>query len=117
MLKEIDAGEKRQLIVLNKIDLVEDEQIFSRLKKYFNKAILVSALNKLRLDELLKGIQNIMDEGFQTVELNIPYTEGKIISEIQVDLEVLEKDYTDEGVRMTVKGPKSKIRKILGQLS
>lgn len=117
VLKEIDAGEKRQLIVLNKIDLVEDEQIFSRLKKYFNKAILVSALNKLRLDELLKGIQNIMDEGFQTVELNIPYTEGKIISEIQVDLEVLEKDYTDEGVRMTVKGPKSKIRKILGQLS
>ncbi|MCH7763700.1 MAG: GTPase HflX [Candidatus Marinimicrobia bacterium] len=117
VLKEIDAGEKRQLIVLNKIDLVEDEQIFSRLKKYFNKAILVSALNKLRLDELLKGIQNIMDEGFQTVELNIPYTEGKIISEIQDELEVLEQDYTDEGVLMTVKGPKSKIQKILGQLS
>lgn len=116
VLKEIDAGEKRQLIVLNKIDLVDDEQIFLKLKKHFHESILVSALNKLRMDELLKGIQNIMDEGFQTVELDIPYTKGKIISEIQDELEVLEQDYTDEGVRMTVKGPKSKIQKILGQL-
>ncbi|HDY75453.1 MAG TPA: GTPase HflX [Candidatus Marinimicrobia bacterium] len=117
VLKEIDAGEKRQLIVLNKIDLVNDEQIFLRLKKHFPEAVLVSALNKLRLGELLNGIQNIMDEGFQTVELDIPYSEGKTISEIQDELDVLEKDYTNEGVRMTVKGPKSKIQKILKQLS
>jgi len=113
VLKEIDAGEKRQLIVLNKIDLVDDEQIYFRLKKHFHEPILVSALNKLRLDELLKCIPDIMDEGFQTVELNIPYTEGKTISEIQDEMEVLERDYTDEGVRMTVKGPKRKIQKIL----
>ena len=117
VLKEIDAGEKRQLIVLNKIDLVDDEQIFLRLKKHFPEAVLVSALNKLRLGELLNGIQNIMDEGFQTVELDIPYSEGKTISEIQNELDVLEKDYTDKGVRMTIKGPKRKIQKILKQLT
>ncbi len=117
VLREIDAGEKRQLIILNKIDLVDDEQIFLRHKKYFPEAVLVSALNKLRLGELLNDIQSIMDEGFQTVQLDIPYTEGKIISEIQDELEVLEKDYTDEGVQMLVKGPKRKIQKILQQLS
>ena len=78
---------------------------------------MISALDKLRLDELLKSIQSIMDESFQTVEVDIPFTDGKTISEIQDDMDVLHREYYNEGVRMTIKGPSRKIQKILGQLT
>ena len=58
-----------------------------------------------------------MDESFQTVEVDIPFTDGKTISEIQDDMDVLHREYYNEGVRMTIKGPSRKIQKILGQLT
>ena len=117
VLEEIAAGDKRNLIVLNKIDLVEDMQVLNQLKQSFPDAVMISALDKLRLDELLKSIQSIIDESFQTVEVDIPFTDGKTISEIQDDMDVLHREYYNEGVRMTIKGPSRKIQKILGQLT
>ncbi|MBC8323768.1 MAG: GTPase HflX [Candidatus Marinimicrobia bacterium] len=117
VLDEIDAGEKRSLIVLNKIDLVEDIKILNQLKQAFPEAVMISALDKLRLDELLKSVESIMNEDFQTVDVDIPFTNGKIISEIQNDMDVLDREYYDEGVRMTIKGPSSKIQQILSQLA
>ena len=117
VLDEIDAGDKRSLIVLNKIDLVEDMKILDQLKQTFPEAVMISALDKLRLDELLKSIESIMNEDFQTVDVDIPFANGKIISEIQDDMDVLDREYYDEGVRMTIKGPSSKIQQILNQLT
>lgn len=116
VLEEISAGDKRSLIVLNKIDLVEDINALNQLKQSFTEAVMISALDQLRLDDLLNSIQSIMDENFQTIEVDIPFSNGKIISEIQADTEVLDREYYDEGVRMTIKGPSSKIQKILSQL-
>ena len=116
VLEEITAGNKRSLIVLNKIDLVKDINALNQLKQFFTEAVMISALDQLRLDDLLNSIQSIMDENFQTIEVDIPFSNGKIISEIQADTEVLDREYYDEGVRMTIKGPSSKIRKILSQL-
>lgn len=117
VLKEIKAGEKRNLIVLNKIDAVEDMRVLNQLKQSFPNAVMISALDKLRLDELLKTIQAIMDESFQTIEVDIPFTDGKTISEIQDEMDVLEREYHEEGVRMTIKGASSKIKKILAHLA
>ncbi|MFQ6678139.1 MAG: GTPase HflX, partial [Fidelibacterota bacterium] len=116
VLKEIGSGDKRQLTILNKIDLVENEQTFIQLKNYFPDAILVSALNQLRLDELLNSVKKMINEGYKTVELEIPYSEGKTISEIQNDMDVLDKHYTEQGVRITFKGPLGKVQKIIQQL-
>jgi GTP-binding protein HflX len=116
VLEEITAGNKRSLIILNKIDLVKDINALNQLKQFFTEAVMISALDQLRLDDLLNSIQSIMDENFQTIEVDIPFSNGKIISEIQADTEVLDREYYDEGVRMTIKGPSSKIQKILSQL-
>ena len=116
VLEEISAGDKRSLIVLNKIDLVEDINALNQLKQSFTEAVMISALDQLRMDDLLNSIQSIMDENFQTIEVDIPFSNGKIISEIQADTEVLDREYYNEGVRMTIKGPSSKIQKILSQL-
>ena len=116
VLEKITAGNKRSLIVLNKIDLVKDINALNQLKQFFTEAVMISALDQLRLDDLLNSIQSIMDENFQTIEVDIPFSNGKIISEIQADTEVLDREYYDEGVRMTIKGPSSKIQKILSQL-
>jgi len=117
VLEEITVGDKRCLIILNKIDLVEDINILNQLKKSFSEGVMISALDKLRLDDLLNSIQSIMDENFKTIDVDIPFSNGKIISEIQTDTEVLNREYYDEGVRMTIKGPSNKIQKILSQLA
>lgn len=117
VLQEIEADDKRHLVVLNKIDLVNDLDHLNNLKRSFPESILISALDQLRLDELIKKIQQVMEENFKTINVDIPYSDGKTISEIQDGLDVLDREYHDGGVRMTIKGPSNKIKKILGQLA
>lgn len=117
VLEEIGAHDKRHLVVLNKIDMVENKEELDKLKQTFPDSIMISALDKLRLGELMSSIQTIMDENYETIEVDIPFSDGKTISEIQVDMDVLEREYHDEGVRMIIKGPSNKIKKILGYLT
>ncbi len=116
VLSQLDAGEKKQLTVLNKIDQVHEEHVLSDLKRSFPDAILISARNKLRIGELLKAVRKVMDEGYETAEVEIPFANGKTISAIQDEMDILERNYTDDGVRFTIKGPKMKVRKIIDQL-
>ena len=117
VLTEIEAGEKQHLIVLNKIDQIDNIDHLNSLKRSFTESVFISALDKLRLDDLIKSIQMIMEKNFETVDVDIPFSDGKTISEIQDRFDVLIREYHDKGVRMTVKGPSKKIKKILSHLT
>lgn len=56
VLKEIGADEKEKLIVLNKIDLVDDELFVSELKLKFPDSVCVSAKTRAGLEKLSEKI-------------------------------------------------------------
>ena len=54
-----------------------------------------------------------MEDDYETVDLQIPYEYGKIIAQVQDGVEVLERVYDDQGIRLKIRGNKNRIEKIL----
>ena len=113
VLSELGAGPIPEISVLNKIDLITDKNMVKKLQRQFPDAVAVSALQHLRLNELRSKILRIMEDDYETVDLQIPYEYGKIIAQVQDGVEVLERVYDDQGIRLKIRGNKNRIEKIL----
>jgi len=113
VLKELGADQIAEISVLNKIDLVTDENLFKMIQRQFPNAVAVSGLQHLRLDSLRSRILSVMENDHETVDLQIPYEKGKMIALVQDGVEVLERAYDDQGIRLKVRGNKDRIERIL----
>ena len=113
VLEELGADQIAEISVLNKIDLVTDENLVKMIQRQFPDAVAVSGLQHLRLKSLRSRILSIMENDHETVDLQIPYENGKMIALVQDGIEVLERTYDDRGIRLKVRGNKDQIEKIL----
>ena len=97
VLEDIGAGEKPRLIVLNKVDLVgEDERGELRLRH--PGAVLVSAQSGEGLDELGAEIARHVKERLTEVELLVPFESGERLSELHEIAGDLERTDRADGV-------------------
>ena len=79
-LNEIGAGDIPIITVLNKIDLLENPDQTLEIKTRFPNTYLISALQNLGLDDLLKAISAELFNATIPIEVFIPYSEGYLIS-------------------------------------
>jgi GTP-binding protein HflX len=98
-LEEIGAGEKPRLLVLNKVDLL-DEAARDELQLSHPEAVLVSGTTGEGLDKLRSLIERELLHMLRPVELLVPYADGGSLAELhEVAGEVSRRD-TPEGVRV-----------------
>jgi GTP-binding protein HflX len=103
-LEEIGAGERPRLLVLNKVDLL-DEDAREELRLQHPEAVLVSGVTGEGLDELCARIERELSDTLHPVELLVPYADGGSLAELhQVAGEVSRED-TPEGVRVSALVP------------
>ena len=98
-LDEIGAGERPRLLVLNKIDLL-DEADRDELRFRHPDAVLVSGQSGSGLDELLGRIDAELQRTLRPVELLVPYADGGCLSELHRLAGDLTRQDTPEGVRV-----------------
>jgi len=115
VLTELESEDINTMIVLNKIDLIKTKKRIKFLKINYPDAVMISAIDHLRINKLINRIINIMNEEYETIEISFPYTEARKISMAQRDVEVLDRSYQDDRINLKIKGPKEKIQKILNQ--
>ena len=115
VLTELESEDIKTMIILNKIDLIKTKKRIKFLKKNYPDAVMVSAMDHLRIDKLINSIIYIMNEEYETIEISYPYSEARQISMAQRDVEVLDRNYQDDRINLKIKGPKEKILKILNQ--
>lgn len=96
VLRELDLGEKPVLEVFNKADLLGRN--FPQEK---NK-IYLSALHKEGFEEFLFALDEILSKDFKKIEIEVPHSEGALISFLHRYGRVLEKNYSEKGVRLKV---------------
>jgi len=96
VLKEINADTIPQLLILNKIDCV-DNSFQSILEKRFPDAVLISAVKKLNIGSLKMEIDKIL---FKSVsyKLVIPYSDANIVSKLYELAQIKTEDYKDDGI-------------------
>ena len=113
VLKDMGAQEIPQILVLNKVDLISDGNMIEKRQREFPDSVTVSAKQHLRLSELKSRIIGKMEENFQTIDLEFPYDQGKTIAHAQEGVEVLKREYEENGVKLRIRGSRSRINQIL----
>jgi GTP-binding protein HflX len=79
-LKEIQADHIPVITALNKVDRLPQPELANELLADFPKAVAISALKGLGINELLQAIEMELFENFTPITVQIPYTEGQLIS-------------------------------------
>jgi GTP-binding protein HflX len=104
VLEEIGTGDQPRLLVLNKADAIDEER---RRELAFRHpdAVLVSALTAEGLDGLGERIAAEFDRRLRDVELLVPFSDGGTLSELHDYAGDLEREDTEEGVRITARLP------------
>ena len=90
-LSQIGADNIPMIYVYNKIDLID-------LDKVDNNKILISAKRDIGIDRLIESICVKVFEDYIRFKLKIPYSEGKMISNIMENATILDSEYIEDGV-------------------
>jgi GTPase len=104
VLQEIGAGDVPQVLVLSKADLVGDGRR-SELSRRHPQAVLVSAHTGEGIEALTMRIEDEFARRLEDVELLIPYEEGNRLAELHELSGDLEREETQDGVRVRVRLP------------
>ncbi len=103
-LEEIGAGERPRLLVLNKVDLL-DEEARDELRLRHPDAVLVSASTGAGLGELCERIERELLHTLRPVELLVPYADGGSLAELHKVAGEVSRTDTPEGVRVSALVP------------
>ncbi len=104
VLHEIDAEEAPRVLVLAKVDLVDDERR-QQLRFRHPDAVLISAHTGEGLEALAERIEMEFLRTLQEVELLIPYDEGHRLAELHRLAAELRREDRADGVRVTARLP------------
>ncbi|HEU4392541.1 MAG TPA: GTPase HflX [Solirubrobacterales bacterium] len=110
VLEEIGAGEKPRLLVLNKADLLsEDER--QEVTLAHREATLVSAREEEGLEALRERIELAFEETLAEVELLVPYSEGGRLHELHELAGDLERTEREDGVLVHARVPVAELHR------
>ena len=111
-LEEIGAGDRPQLLVLNKIDLLgvasaspdgataRESEHLHELRLHHPDAIAVSAMTGEGIEELRRRVDEELSRGLRAVDLLVPYAEGGSLAELHELAGEVTREDTPDGVRV-----------------
>ncbi len=105
VLKELNAHEKRMLIVLNKIDLVPAEQR-ARVSAHFDKPVCVSLRTGEGVEALLLRLSEMMLDRTVRLKIRLPQSEFGLMSVIHQQGKLLSQEYDGNDVLIETIIPK-----------
>lgn len=105
VLKELGAGKKPIITVLNKMDQAPSPSLVHRLRMSYPKNVLISALKQEGFEELQEAMIQELSRQRQIINVRIPQKEYSIVSEIMRTGKILAQDYEENDVVMRIDVP------------
>lgn len=105
VLKELNAGKKPIITVINKIDTAPSPSLIHRLRMSYPKNIQISALNHTGFDELQDMMIQELSQQRRVIEVRIPQSDYALVSEIMRFGNILNQDYEENDVVLRVDVP------------
>lgn len=109
VLKELGAENKPIITVLNKIDQCDDPGRINRMRIKYPRNVQISALTRLGFDELQSMMIQELEKIRKVVQLRIPQSDYRIVSELMKLGNVLKQEYEDNDVLLHVDLPQAMI--------
>ncbi|HYI46088.1 MAG TPA: GTPase HflX [Actinomycetota bacterium] len=108
VLQEIGAAEQPTLVILNKMDLVPDEEA-DKLRARYPDAIFCSARAEEGMDGVREGISAQLARLQVEVTLVVPFERGDVVARIHEQGEVLKEDYSETGTNLVARLPRERL--------
>lgn len=102
VLAEIDSGDAPRLLLLNKIDKLDEERR-AALAQAYPQALLLSAKSAADIAGLRERIIEFFEREMVEDELLVPYAQQRVVSEIHASCRVLAEAYDQAGTRLLVR--------------
>lgn len=95
VLEELDAKDQTTILVFNKIDKIEPENLFM---PFGEDALAISAAKGIGIDELMEKIKEKIFSHMKMTVLLLPYGRGDIVSYLCDKTKVNKTEYREDGV-------------------
>lgn len=101
-LSQIEAASIRRVLVFNKCDLLEADDL-AALRQLEPEAEYVSAATGLNLSAFLHRIANEASAGDTTMTVLVPYEKGMLVKMVHERCQIIREQYQDGGLLVTLK--------------
>jgi GTP-binding protein HflX len=102
VLGELNVDLSNKLLLLNKVDCITEERQLALLEEYPD-ALQISTRDKSDVAMVHQEIQTFLEKKMCAACFNIPYTASGIMGEIHSKMQVIDEQYHEDGMRLTVK--------------
>lgn len=96
VLGELGIEEKDTLLVLNKVDRVNDPVVLEGLRRRYPSAVEISAKTNEGLTKFSQRVSRAMSRDFLDVEIDMAVSNGRVLAYLAKFGEVLSKTYSDD---------------------
>jgi GTPase len=100
VLRELGCVEKPTLLVLNKIDRVQDQSLLHVLQSHHRHAVAVSAARGTGLMELREAVIDMLSAEFADTEVDVAAANGKVLAYLSAHAEVYRQEYHKDRVKL-----------------
>ena len=104
-LSDLGMKDSTKLLLFNKIDLLEADQLVA-LKKAYPDGLFVSAERGIGLGKLKKRLEKLIEEDYVDFDYNVPLSQYRAVAYLHEVANIEEEQY--EGDRVTITGSSSK---------
>jgi GTP-binding protein HflX len=105
VLTELDVLQKPTIIILNKIDKLQDRGWLASVSTQFPNSVLLSGLNGENMDQLLERLVVMLSDGMQEVDVRIPIDRMDLINLAHQQGNVKEIKYLSKTVHLVASVP------------
>jgi len=105
VLEEIGAGGKPTLMVLNKIDRLENGEVVGRFLEQYPNGVAISATTGKGFPALRAELGSQLRPSREFVELSVPHTKAAVIARLHAVGQIVERNYNGESARFKARIP------------
>ena len=105
VLTQLEAHKKPTILVLNKIDKLEDKGIMDAVCKRYDKTVLISAKEKTNLDELFLKIEDELSNLVAHIDVKIPLKRMDLVHLAHREGDVVHEEYLEDGIHICANLP------------
>ncbi|WP_415228791.1 GTPase HflX [Psychromonas sp.] len=102
VLAELNVDSANKLLLLNKVDCISEERQLELLEQYPD-ALQISSRNKEDIALVHREIQDFLEKKMCPACFHIPYTASGVMGEIHSKMQVIDEQYHEDGMRITLK--------------
>jgi len=103
VLNDIGAKDNPRLVVLNKIDMLDNNAEVLMLTREIPGSIPVSAVTGVGIDKIVETVREASRGQTRELEMTIPHSDGKTLNFLETRAVILERNYENDGVKIRLK--------------